>query len=193
MAPTRHPSRHHGGVGAALRLARRSAGLARRRPRRGRGRGRVARRTAARSPRRPSSLVFTRWVLVMTGFERELYANPEADLDRGLVGPRRPSSARHSAGRTERAGLGGEDPRRDRARLLPHVSLRLDRRAAAARHAPSRGGRHRRTAGSRPPARRAALRTRARRIAGTRLVERASGSPLSVDSLAREVAAASPA
>ncbi len=26
--------------------------------------------------------VFTRWVLVMTGFERELYANPEADLDR---------------------------------------------------------------------------------------------------------------
>jgi peptidyl-dipeptidase A len=26
-------------------------------------------------------LVFTRWVLVMTGFERELYRNPEADLD----------------------------------------------------------------------------------------------------------------
>jgi peptidyl-dipeptidase A len=26
-------------------------------------------------------LVFTRWVLVMTGFERELYGNPEADLD----------------------------------------------------------------------------------------------------------------
>lgn len=26
-------------------------------------------------------LVFTRWVLVMTGFERKLYADPEADLD----------------------------------------------------------------------------------------------------------------
>jgi peptidyl-dipeptidase A len=26
-------------------------------------------------------LVFTRWVLVMTGFERRLYADPDADLD----------------------------------------------------------------------------------------------------------------
>jgi peptidyl-dipeptidase A len=33
---------------------------------------------AARAAR---MLVFTRWVLVMTGFERELYANPDADLD----------------------------------------------------------------------------------------------------------------
>jgi peptidyl-dipeptidase A len=31
--------------------------------------------------RAASMLVFTRWVLVMTGFERALYANPEADLD----------------------------------------------------------------------------------------------------------------
>ena len=30
--------------------------------------------------RPPSSLVFTRWVLVMTNFERALYADPEADL-----------------------------------------------------------------------------------------------------------------
>lgn len=28
-----------------------------------------------------NALVFTRWVLVMTHFERELYANPDADLD----------------------------------------------------------------------------------------------------------------
>jgi peptidyl-dipeptidase A len=32
--------------------------------------------------RAASLLLFTRWVLVMTGFERRLYADPEADLDR---------------------------------------------------------------------------------------------------------------
>jgi peptidyl-dipeptidase A len=37
-----------------------------------------ARLRAARATR---LLVFTRWVLVMTGFERRLYADPEADLD----------------------------------------------------------------------------------------------------------------
>jgi peptidyl-dipeptidase A len=35
-----------------------------------------------RAARAAELLVFTRWVLVMTGFERELYANPDADLDR---------------------------------------------------------------------------------------------------------------
>ncbi len=35
-----------------------------------------------RAARAAELLVFTRWVLVMTNFERELYANPEADLDR---------------------------------------------------------------------------------------------------------------
>ena len=34
-----------------------------------------------RTARAARMLVFTRWVLVMTGFERELYGNPEADLD----------------------------------------------------------------------------------------------------------------
>jgi peptidyl-dipeptidase A len=34
-----------------------------------------------RAARAASLLVFTRWVLVMTGFERRLYANPEDDLD----------------------------------------------------------------------------------------------------------------
>ena len=36
---------------------------------------------AARRNERASNLIFTRWVLVMTHFERALYANPEADLD----------------------------------------------------------------------------------------------------------------
>jgi peptidyl-dipeptidase A len=36
---------------------------------------------AARRNERASDLIFTRWVLVMTHFERGLYANPEADLD----------------------------------------------------------------------------------------------------------------
>ena len=34
-----------------------------------------------RAARAARMLVFTRWVLVMTGFERELYGNPEAELD----------------------------------------------------------------------------------------------------------------
>jgi peptidyl-dipeptidase A len=34
-----------------------------------------------RSARAAALLVFTRWVLVMTGFERALYADPESDLD----------------------------------------------------------------------------------------------------------------
>lgn len=36
---------------------------------------------AARSRRRAQDLIFTRWVLVMTNFERALYQDPEADLD----------------------------------------------------------------------------------------------------------------
>ena len=35
----------------------------------------------ARAPRRAALLVFARWVLVMTNFERQLYADPDADLD----------------------------------------------------------------------------------------------------------------
>jgi peptidyl-dipeptidase A len=34
-----------------------------------------------RAARAAELLVFTRWVLVMTGFERALYADPESDLD----------------------------------------------------------------------------------------------------------------
>ena len=34
-----------------------------------------------RAARAAEMLVFTRWVLVMTNFERSLYADPESDLD----------------------------------------------------------------------------------------------------------------
>ena len=76
-------------------------------------------------------LVFTRWVLVMNAFERALYADPEADLDAiwwELVS--RYQGVTPPDGR-QRAGLGREDPHRRRAGLLPHVSLRRDRRASA--------------------------------------------------------------
>jgi peptidyl-dipeptidase A len=36
---------------------------------------------AARQRRAAADLIFTRWCLVMTNFERQMYADPEADLD----------------------------------------------------------------------------------------------------------------
>jgi len=36
---------------------------------------------AGRERRRAGDLIFTRWCLVMTNFERQMYADPEADLD----------------------------------------------------------------------------------------------------------------
>ncbi len=74
--------------------------------------------------RRASLLTFARWVLVMTHFERGLYADPEADHARRwwdlverfqLV--TRPDGPR-------RARLGREDPRRARAGVLPELPLR---------------------------------------------------------------------
>ena len=86
-----------------------------------------------RRARAAELLVFTRWVLVMTNFERALYADPESDLDATwweLV--ERYQLVRKPEGRTQ-AGLGGEDPRGLRARLLPQLPLRADRRLAARR------------------------------------------------------------
>ena len=62
------------------RLPRDPAWLARRRRRRRRRRSTRSRRALA-DARRAALLVFARWVLVMTNFERELYADPDADLD----------------------------------------------------------------------------------------------------------------
>ena len=99
--------------------------------------------SARARPRSPSSgarleaaraaelLVFTRWVLVMNAFERALYADPEADLDTlwwELVSRYQGIDA---ARRTPGARLGGEDPHRGLARLLPHLSLRSDRRRSS--------------------------------------------------------------
>ena len=53
---------------------------------------------------------------------------PRVRSRRRLVGARRPLPAAHASRRPECARLGGEDPRRGRSRLLPHVSLRSDRR-----------------------------------------------------------------
>ncbi len=59
-----------------------------------------------RAARAAELLVFTRWVLVMTNFERSLYADPESDLDARwweLVGP---LSARRSSGRRDATPIG---------------------------------------------------------------------------------------
>ena len=85
--------------------------------------------------RRAALLVFARWVLVMTNFERSLYADPDADLDTlwwDLV--ERYQLVHRPDGRA-RTRLGGEDPPRRRARLLPELPLRRAVRVAARRHA----------------------------------------------------------
>ena len=88
---------------------------------------------ALRAARAAEMLVFTRWVLVVTNFERALYADPESDLDAvwwqlveryQLVAP--------PLDRSE-PGLGREDPHRVCARLLPQLSVRASRRLAARR------------------------------------------------------------
>ena len=64
---------------------------------RGRGRRRRTRRPSCRRASIAAGaaevLVFTRWVLVMTNFERAFYADPEADLDRALVGASSPATS----------------------------------------------------------------------------------------------------
>jgi peptidyl-dipeptidase A len=133
-------------------------------------------------------LVFTRWVLVMNAFERALYADPDGDLDSLWWELVRALPGREPARRPPVTGLGREDPHRRRARLLPHLSVRSDRRAPAGPCA--RGGR---SAESSTARRRGALLRERLFAAGEalrwdRLVEQASGSPLSVESLARAVA-----
>ena len=63
------------------RLAQDAELASRRRRRRSRPRPAELEARLARGAARPRLLVFTRWVLVMTNFERALYADPEADLD----------------------------------------------------------------------------------------------------------------
>ena len=76
---------------------------------------------AAASPRCSS---FARWVLVMTNFERGLYADPDADHDTAWWDLVERFQLLHPPRRPPRARLGREDPRGARARLLPELPAR---------------------------------------------------------------------
>lgn len=144
-----------------------------------------------RAARAAELLVFTRWVLVMTGFERRLYADPESDLDAAwwelvarhqLVTPPEGRRAPDWAAKIHIAT----------APVYYHTYLYGAIVAAQLRDAlaESAGG-----LVDRPQAG-AQLRERlfcpGQSVRWDRLVEQASGRPLSVSSLAREVAAAAP-
>lgn len=142
-----------------------------------------------RAARAAELLLFTRWVLVMTGFERVLYADPESDLDRAwwelvsrhqLVTPPDGRRAPDWAAKIHVAVapvyyhtyLYGAV-----VSLQLHDALRRDAGGVVGR--PEAG----RLLGERLFASGLSQRW-------DRLVEQVTGSPLSVDSLAREVAAA---
>jgi peptidyl-dipeptidase A len=141
---------------------------------------------AARAAR---MLVFTRWVLVMTGFERELYGNPESDLD---------STWWELAGRHQLLTPPGERRAPDWAAKIHiavapvyyHTYLYGAIVAAQIRDALSAeaGGIVDRSEAGKLLAER--LFAPGLSIRWDHLVERTSGSPLSVDALAREVAPA---
>ena len=80
---------------------------------------------------RAALLVFARWVLVMTTFERALYADPDGDLDTLWWDLVERYQLGASSRRPPRARLGVEDPPRGRARLLPELPLRRAVRVAA--------------------------------------------------------------
>ena len=146
--------------------------------------GRRARAPPARRAAGRTSSIFARWVLVMTHFERGLYARPGRRSRRPLVGSRRALPTRAPARRPPRARLGRQDPHRGRARLLPQLSLRRDGRVAAHRR---RLGGLVREPGGRSRARDATCSRRARRNGGIISIEAATGSPLTPAAFAREL------
>jgi len=138
-------------------------------------------------------LLFTRWVLVMTGFERTLYADPEADLDSAwwelvsrhqLVTP--PDGRRAPAG----SGCWAAKIHVAVAPVYYHTYLYGSIVALQLRDAlrSASGGIVDRPDSGKLLAER--LFAPGLAVRWDRLVELASGRPLSVDSLAREVAAA---
>ena len=145
-----------------------------------------------RAARAAELLVFTRWVLVMNGFERELYRDPDGDLDglwwelvsrHQLVTPPDGRRAPDWAAKIHLAI----------APVYYHTYLygsivALQLQDALLREA---GG----TVGRSDAGRLLRERLFASGLSERwdRLVERATGSPLTVDSLARQVAAATPA
>ena len=138
---------------------------------------------ALRAARAAEMLVFTRWVLVMTNFERSLYADPESDLDARWWELVERYQLVRAAARAQRPGLGREDPRRLRARLLPHVSLRPHRRVAARGDARARVRRARRSARGRAACSRERVFAPGLSVRWDRLIEQATGEPLSAVAL----------
>lgn len=142
-----------------------------------------------RAARAASLLVFTRWVLVMTGFERQLYGDPEADLDSAwwqLVSRYQlvtPPAGRHAPDWAAKIHVAVAPVYYHTYLYGSIVALQLQ----GALHATA-GGIVERPEAGRVLAER--LFSPGLSVRWDHLVERASGSPLSVDSLAREVAAA---
>ena len=142
-----------------------------------------------RAARASALLVFTRWVLVMTGFERKLYADPDSDLDSAwwelvsryqLVTPPAERRAPDWAAKIHVAV----------APVYYHTYL-YGSIVASQLHDTLRtaaGGLVDRPESGRLLAER--LFAPGLAVRWDRLVEQATGSPLSVDALAREVAAA---
>jgi len=142
-----------------------------------------------RAARAAELLVFTRWVLVMTGFERVLYRDPEADLDAAwwelvsryqLVTPPDGRKAPDWAAKIHIAV----------APVYYHTYLYGSIVAAQLRDAleAAAGGLVDRPEAGKVLA--AKLFSPGASVRWDRLVEEASGRPLSVDSLARAVASA---
>ena len=142
-----------------------------------------------RAARAAELLVFTRWVLVMTGFERVLYSDPEADLDAAwweLVSRHQlvtPADGRNAPDWAAKIHIAV-------APVYYHTYLYGSIVAAQLRDAldEAAGG-----LVDRPEAAEllsARLFASGQSVRWDRLVEQASGKPLSVESLARAVAAA---
>jgi peptidyl-dipeptidase A len=145
-----------------------------------------------RDARAASLLLFTRWVLVMTGFERRLYADPDADLDRiwwELVSRYQLVRPPDGRGAAAREGVWASKIHLAVAPVYYHTYLYGSIVALQLRDAlrKASGGIVDREEAGRQLADRLFARGLAERW--DRLVARASGEPLSVASLAREVAA----
>ena len=133
-------------------------------------------------------LVFTRWVLVMTGFERILYADPDGDLDTAwweLVARHQqltPPEGRKAPDWAAKIHIAAAPVYYHTYLYGSIVALQL----RDALRAEAGGIVDRPEAGELLAAR---LFAPGQSVRWDRLVERAAGAPLTVDSLAREVAA----
>jgi peptidyl-dipeptidase A len=142
-----------------------------------------------RSARAVELLVFTRWVLVMNAFERALYADPDGDLDglwRDLVARYQrvtPPDDRHAPDWAAKIHIAVSPVYYHTYLYGAIVALQLD----SALEAEVGGIVDRPDAGALLQER---LFAPGQSVRWDRLVEDASGAPLSVESLARAVAAA---